>query len=85
VDVRRIGEYEAGHAPGAVHAPLHLLPQDSAALQGLDREKPTAIICGSGYRSSAAFHYLHALGFRDLYNVTGGTNAWKGAGLDVEH
>jgi len=70
--------------PGAVHAPLHLLPRDRTALDGLDRTAPTAIICGSGYRSSAAAHYLRADGFRDLHNVTGGTNAWRGAGLAVE-
>lgn len=85
VDVRRPTEYEAGHAPGAVLAPLHLLPTDHEALGNLDRSTPTAIICGSGYRSSAAAHYLRSLGFENLHNVTGGTNAWKDAGLTVEH
>lgn len=85
VDVRRAAEYEAGHAPGAVHVPLDTLPGTGlAALAGLSRERPTAIICGSGYRSSTASHYLRRAGFRELHNVTGGTNAWIAAGFAVE-
>src|SRR5262249_38244047 len=58
IDVRRPGEYQAGHVPGAVPAPLQTLPENLAALEGLSRDRPTAIICGSGYRSSTASHFL---------------------------
>jgi rhodanese-related sulfurtransferase len=56
------------------------------ALPGLniDRDKPTAIICAGGYRSSAATSILQQNGFTDLYNVTGGTAAWIKAGYDVK-
>jgi rhodanese-related sulfurtransferase len=30
-----------------------------------------------------AIHRLHQLGFRQLYNVVGGTEAWAAAGLPV--
>jgi hydroxyacylglutathione hydrolase len=83
IDVRRPAEYESGHAPGAIPAPLSHL---RAALSSLDlnRAKKTAVICQGGYRSSAATSILEPLGFADLLNVTGGTSAWIKAGYEVE-
>ena len=84
IDVRRPAEYKAGHVPGAVFAPLTDLPSNADAVASLSRTRRTAIICGSGYRSSAASHFLREAGFEDLHNVTGGTSAWISAELDVE-
>ena len=81
VDVRRAGEYAGGHVPGAVHAPLDRLTQEVARL---DPSRPTAVICASGYRSSAGASLLAARGFTNLRNVLGGTGAWVAAGYDVE-
>jgi hydroxyacylglutathione hydrolase len=39
--------------------------------------RPTAVICQSGYRSSAASSILARLGFSQVYNVVGGMNAWN--------
>lgn len=81
IDVRRPGEYEAGHVPGAHPAPLNELERH---LEGLDRSRETAVICGSGYRSSAALSILTRAGFSRLANVLGGTGAWIEAGFDVD-
>ena len=81
VDVRRPEEYRAGHIPGAVNVPLHRLPRLAAALDGT---RPTAVACAGGYRSSAASSLLQGHGFRDLYNVVGGTSAWIAAGLGTD-
>jgi rhodanese-related sulfurtransferase len=81
LDVRRPGEYQGGHAPGAKNVPLSAL---AAELARLDRGRPTAIICQSGYRSSAAASLLAREGFQDLVNVVGGTSAWIQAGYPVE-
>jgi hydroxyacylglutathione hydrolase len=81
VDVRRPGEYAAGHVPGAASRPLDRL---EAELRGLDPLRPTAVICAGGYRSSAATSLLQRHGFRDLANVVGGTAAWVAAGYEVE-
>jgi glyoxylase-like metal-dependent hydrolase (beta-lactamase superfamily II)/rhodanese-related sulfurtransferase len=77
LDVRRPGEYAAGHVPAAINRPLDRLPQEAVPL---DPAKPTAVICASGYRSSVAASLLLARGFRDLLNVVGGTTAWLKAG-----
>lgn len=83
LDVRRPPEYQAGHVPRALTAPLLSLQQDVGNL-GLDPTKPTAVICAGGYRSSAATSILQQHGFSNLLNVTGGTSAWIDAGYPVE-
>jgi rhodanese-related sulfurtransferase len=83
VDVRRPAEYEGGHAPRAVTAPLAILRELLLELD-LDTSKQTAVICAGGYRSSAGTSILQQLGFKNLLNVTGGTKAWIDAGYEVE-
>jgi hydroxyacylglutathione hydrolase len=83
IDVRRPPEYESGHVPHALHAPLSHLQQTASGLQ-LDPSTPTAVICAGGYRSSAATSILQRHGFSDLMNITGGTSAWIDAGYPVE-
>ena len=83
IDVRRPPEYQGGHVPGAISAPLTNL-RTTTAISNLDRSKMTAVICAGGYRSSAATSILRQMGFKDLLNVTGGTSAWIAAGYSVE-
>lgn len=83
IDVRRPAEYESGHVPPAITAPLADLPAKVAKL-GVAPTKKTAVICAGGYRSSAATSILEQHGFTNLLNVTGGTGAWIKAGYPVE-
>lgn len=80
IDVRRPGEYHNGHAPGAVNAPLASLEN---ALAQFDASRPTAVLCQSGFRSSAATSLLARHGFKAVYNIVGGTSAWQNAGYAV--
>ncbi len=81
IDVRRPGEFSAGHVPGAMPVPLDRL---DAASAGLEPGRPTAVICAGGYRSSAAASLLARRGFKTLYNVVGGTSAWVAAGFATD-
>ncbi len=83
IDVRRPAEFETGHVPQAIAAPLSKLNEQIPAL-GLDPQQRTAVICAGGYRSSAATGILQQRGFLDVLNVTGGTSAWINAGYPVE-
>ena len=83
IDVRREPEYDSGHVPRAIHAPLSTLARTVGNLS-IDPIKPTAVICAGGFRSSAASSILQQNGFTNLLNVTGGTTAWINAGLPVE-
>ena len=73
VDVRRSAEYAAGHAPKTINLPLDKLPQE---VDQLDPNKPTYVICQGGYRSSLGTSILENAGFKEIFNVTGGTAAW---------
>ena len=81
VDVRRAAEHAGGHAINTVNVPLDKLPKE---IDRLDPEKPTYVICQSGYRSSLGASVLENAGFREVFNVTGGTKAWIDAGLETE-
>ena len=81
VDVRRTAEHAAGHAPNTINLPLNSLVKE---LDKLDPDKPTYVICQSGYRSSLGTSILENAGFASVYNVTGGTAAWIAAGLGTE-
>jgi hydroxyacylglutathione hydrolase len=83
IDVRRGAEYDDGHAPRAVTAPLAKLGELLPRLN-LKPNAQTAVICAGGYRSSAGTSILQQLGFKHLLNVTGGTKAWIDAGYEVE-
>ncbi|HEX5709563.1 MAG TPA: rhodanese-like domain-containing protein [Pyrinomonadaceae bacterium] len=84
LDVRRAAEYEGGHVPRAESAPLRARLADDERVARLDKERPLAVVCAGGYRSSAAASLLAPLGFRRILNVEGGTGAWVKAGYEVE-
>ncbi len=81
VDVRNVGEHNAGHAVRTRNIPLGKLSID---LDQLDPAAPTYVICQGGYRSSIGTSILENAGFDNIYNVTGGTAAWVDAGLESE-
>ncbi len=80
VDVRRPSEWDDGHVEGASLKPLNRL---ASALADLDRQRPTAVYCKGGYRSSIASSVLQRAGFEHVVNVVGGFDAWRAANLAV--
>jgi rhodanese-related sulfurtransferase len=78
LDVRREGEWMAGHIPGVKCVPLdtfaHRLPL-------IDGSSPIAVHCKSGYRSIIACSLLERAGHHDLLNLAGGFDGWHNAGL----
>jgi len=81
VDVRGVGEHMNGHASLTKNLPLNTLSRE---IEGLNPDKPIYVICQSGYRSSVGTSILENAGFREIYNVAGGTKAWIDAGLETE-
>ena len=81
VDVRTPEEYAGGHVPGASNIPhMAILPRSSE----LAPDKELVFICQLGQRSALACEFAAAAGFKELYNVEGGTEAWIKAGYGVE-
>lgn len=75
VDVRQPGEYERGHLPGARLIPVGQLADRTAEL---DPGKTTVVYCAAGVRSRAGASILDRAGFREVYSMSGGFNAWQG-------
>ena len=69
IDVRNPGEARLGRLPGSVNIPL---PELLDRLGELDGDRPTALACASGYRSSIAASTLAAHGFTDVSDLLGG-------------
>jgi len=80
VDVREFHEWATGHIPDAQHAPLSRLRQNPKSY--LQRDK-LIFACAAGSRSKLAAQLATALGFKEVYNLTGGTQAWRAAGLNL--
>lgn len=74
-DVREIDEYESGHIPGAINAPLSAL--QNGDFSALDPDEKYIIICRSGNRSVIASEILSGEGF-DIVNVSEGMSTWTG-------
>jgi hydroxyacylglutathione hydrolase len=80
VDVRTEKEWNAGHIAGAIHIHGGKLQEKIAEVP---RDKPVAVICGSGYRGSIAASFLKREGYESVSNVLGGMSAWKAVGLPI--
>jgi phage shock protein E len=73
VDVRTESEFESGHVPGAVNAPLDRLSKDAPSL--VKAGKPIVVYCASGVRSASAKRTLRAAGAAQVYDL-GGMGRW---------
>jgi rhodanese-related sulfurtransferase len=83
VDVRETKEFEGGRLPKAIHIPLSQLGSRSDEL-ARHSGRPVVAYCMTGNRSSMAGKALAGVGFKDIYLLKGGYQAWKDAGLPVE-
>jgi len=81
LDVRREGEFQAGHIEGA---DWHPLDRFKAALPEIANDAPVAVHCKGGYRSVIACSLLHRAGYHNVVDIAGGFDAWVAAGLAVE-
>jgi hydroxyacylglutathione hydrolase len=80
LDVRTQGEWDGGHIASAHHIHGGLL---SERFEEVPRDRPVAIVCGTGYRGSIAASFLQRQGYGNVSNVLGGMSAWKSAGLPL--
>jgi rhodanese-related sulfurtransferase len=81
VDVRTPGEYAGGHVRGAINIPHMSVVSRKDELAG---DKELVMICQMGQRSALACEFAASMGFKELFNVEGGTEAWIKAGYQVE-
>lgn len=84
IDVRRPDEFngELGHIHNAELVTLG--PELTQYLHSLDKELPIAFICRSGKRSETATMEAKAMGFKNIYNMSGGMISWNECRLPIE-
>jgi len=80
IDVRRPGEFAAGHIRGAINIGS---VQFSEHLASLDPGGTYVIYCQRGGRSAGVRELMREAGFREVYEIEGGMSAWRAAGLPV--
>ncbi len=83
VDVRESSEWDQGHVPGASHVSKSYIEQQIEAAAP-DRDAPVVLYCAGGVRSLFAAQTLAEMGYTDVASMSGGFQAWKGAGLEFE-
>ena len=83
VDVREQHEWDAGHAPAALHVSLGTVAERLGEITSAADGRPVAFICRSGSRSAQASDVAVAGGLRSVVNVDGGMTAWEQEGLPV--
>jgi glyoxylase-like metal-dependent hydrolase (beta-lactamase superfamily II)/rhodanese-related sulfurtransferase len=69
LDVRERSEWDDGHIDGSVHTPWHDIV---GVPEGLDAQRPLAVICASGQRAAVAASLLARAGAEHVVHVVDG-------------
>ena len=76
VDIRDSASYSGGHIPTAT-------PVNDGNVQefteNTDKDKPLVVCCYHGISSQGAAAYFAEQGFKEVYSMTGGFEAWQSA------
>ena len=73
LDIRASDDYAAGHIETAQSMTNDNLKE---FIEHADKDKPYAVCCYRGISSQSAVLYLKNSGFKDVYSVSGGYQAW---------
>lgn len=74
LDVREVMELQAASIEGALHIPMAETP---ARLDDIDRNKTIVVMCHLGGRSAQVAGFLVAQGYENVFNLSGGIDAWS--------
>jgi hydroxyacylglutathione hydrolase len=80
VDVREPSEWKEGYIKGVERIFFGDLNKKAA----LPKDKPIAVTCSVGNRASIGASVLKKAGFKDIYNVLGGMEAWTKLGYPTK-
>ena len=83
LDVRDANEWESGHVEGSIHFPYWRL-RDEVPDEIRNAEKPLAVACASGVRSTLAASFLKRAGVKNVQHVAdGGVPDLKSEGVEL--
>lgn len=84
VDVRTPGEFKNGHIKNAKLINFFDKDFKTEILKKIDKNKPVYVYCKSGGRSAKAAKMYKEAGFKKVFNLLGGFNAWSASGQKIE-
>lgn len=73
LDVREPWEFDVCRIDGSHLMPMRTVP---ANLSALEQDRDIVCVCHHGGRSMHVAMFLERQGFADVYNLTGGVDAW---------
>lgn len=74
IDTRVTKQYEVSHVKGAINIPLAKLRE---VAKNLNPELPKVTYCNSGVTGNAAQNVLKNMGFKDVFNLSGGNKNYQ--------
>lgn len=84
LDVRTPGEFFSGHIKNALQADWNDEKEFERRLAFIDKNKPVYVYCLAGGRSAAAADKMRKIGYSNVFELKGGTNAWRAANKPLE-
>jgi thioredoxin len=84
LDVRTSGEFNSGHIKNALQANWNEATEFERRISFIDKNKPVYVYCLAGGRSAAAASKMRNDGYKQVYELQGGINAWKAANKSLE-
>ena len=76
VDIRDPASFSSGHIPTAIPVSDENVKEFT---ENTNKEKPLVVCCYHGISSQGAAAYFAEQGFKEVYSMTGGFEAWRGA------
>jgi rhodanese-related sulfurtransferase len=82
VDVRTAEEVGTGRIEGSINLDFKS-PDFASRIEQISKNETVLIYCASGIRSGRAMELMKEKGFKEIYNLEGGLNAWREAGMPI--
>jgi len=83
IDVRSGFEFGGDKISWREKCQLYIRRIQRVMLKSLIRDKTYLVYCASGSRSAGAVNTMKQMGFEKVYNLKGGMEHWKSAGMPV--
>lgn len=80
LDVRTAEEYNSGHLKGAINYDYNGADFEKQ-ISSIDKTKKIYVYCQRGGRSAGASEVLVKKGYKSVFNLIGGIEAWQQKGL----
>ena len=74
LDVRETWEFDIAHIPDSILIPVSDIPH---RLSELNPAEAIVVICHHGIRSAKVALFLEQMGFKKVFNLQGGLDAWS--------